>query len=117
VTDYRARIWRTYIVLLVANQLDVVYTYYGLARGYLEEGNPLLRDYMYTWWPVTLKIIALAILGLAIAMALQARWRHHGHLLFALQAVAAVYAAVVALHAFLAIRAASSWIPLPGGIL
>lgn len=98
------RLWRTYIFLVVANQLDVIYTYRGLALGLFQEGNPLLQAQVYTWWPIALKILALAALGVGIAAAVRAGWGQQRRLLFALQAVTAVYAAILILHVVLAMQ-------------
>lgn len=111
------RIWRTYIVLLIGNQLDAVYTYYGLALGFFDEGNPLLQAHVYTWWPIAWKVTALAALALGIAIAVRTGWQHQRRLLSALRAVTAVYALVLVLHMVALIRTALGWTPPTGGIL
>src|SRR3989442_12935738 len=65
-------LWRWYILLLIANELDLAYTYVGLSRGAFLEGNPWMGPLLLTWWPITVKVICLAGLALGILGILEA---------------------------------------------
>jgi len=99
-------LWRWYVVLLIANELDLVFTYLGLSRGTFLEANPLVRPYLYTWWPFIMKFAPLA--GLALAIAVVARRGQHLHprTLAAVRLAAAIYVGIVLLHVLTWLRTA-----------
>jgi len=94
----KRELWRWYILLFIANELDLVYTYFGLSQGSFLEGNPWLRPLLLTWWPMIVKAVALGGLAVAVVAVLQAGLIRQERVLRALRAVTAVYAAVLALH-------------------
>src|SRR5229473_2668146 len=92
------KLWRSYIVLLIANELDLVYTYFGLSQGVFLEGNPWLRPHLLTWYPMGIKAVGLAVLAIGIVAVLQAGLPRQRRALLAVQAATAVYAGVLVLH-------------------
>lgn len=99
------QLWRWYIVVFIANELDLVFTYFGLGQGFLHEANPLLRPHIYTLWPIAIKILALAGLALGIAAAVNAGFARKRRVLRVLHGVAAIYCFVLILHLFTILRA------------
>jgi len=99
------QLWRWYIIVFIANELDLVFTYFGLGQGFLQEVNPLLRPHIYTWWPITIKVVALAGLALGIAAAVHASFARKRRVLKVLHGVAAVYCLVLILHLVTILRA------------
>ncbi|MDQ7843254.1 MAG: DUF5658 family protein [Armatimonadota bacterium] len=91
-------LWRWYAVLVIANELDLVFTYLGLSRGTFLEANPLVRPYLYTWWPFIMKLGPLAGLALAIAVVVRRGQRLHPRTLTAVRLAAVIYAGIVLLH-------------------
>ena len=91
-------LWRWYILLLIANELDLAYTYVGLSRGAFLEGNPWMGPLLLTWWPITVKVTALGGLGLGILVILEAGVPRQRRVLSALRMATAVYTAVLVLH-------------------
>ncbi len=91
-------LWRWYILLLIANELDLAYTYFGLSRGAFLEGNPWMEPYLLTWWPIGVKAVCLAGLAVGIIAVLSAGLVRQQRVLRALRAATAVYAAVLVLH-------------------
>lgn len=94
--DPKARVWRWYAALLIANALDLLLTYVALERGF-REWNPLLQSVILTPWPVVAKAAMLALLAWClwqIARLVPARCR----ILPALQSATMVYIGVVAYH-------------------
>ncbi len=92
-------LWRWYILLFIANELDLVYTYFGLSQGSFLEGNPWLRPLLLTWWPIIVKAVSLGGLAIAIVAVLQQTGlARQQRVLRALRAVTVVYVAVLALH-------------------
>ena len=91
-------LWRWYILLLIANELDLAYTYVGLSRGAFLEGNPWLGPLLLTWWPIIVKVICLAGLALGILVILEAGLPRQRRVLRALRMATAVYTAVLILH-------------------
>lgn len=91
-------LWRWYILLFIANYLDLAFTYMGLSRGNFFEANPLVRPHLYTWWPILMKLAPLAGLALGVYAVLS----HAQHLQFrvlgALRLATAIYTLVLALH-------------------
>lgn len=92
-------LWRLYMLLVLANELDLALTYMGLAAGTFVEANPLMAPLLDTSWPVIMKLIPLAGLALALyavveAAPLRRRWAHG-----AISLAAAVYALVLMAHA------------------
>lgn len=92
-------LWRWYILLFIANELDLVYTYFGLSQGAFLEGNPWLRPLLFTWWPIILKAVSLGGLAVAVVAVLQQTGlARQQRVLRLLRAVTVVYVAVLALH-------------------
>ena len=92
------KLWRSYIVLLIANELDLVYTYFGLSRGSFLEWNPWLKPHLLTWYPLTIKAVGLAALALGIVAVLRVGTPRQRRALLVLQTATAVYAGVLVLH-------------------
>jgi hypothetical protein len=89
--------WRLYVLLVIANELDLVFTYVGLNTGTFVEANPLMAPLLFTAWPMAMKFFPLAGLALALSAAVEGeppRRRAHG----AVSAAAGVYAVVLILH-------------------
>jgi len=91
-------LWRWYILLLIANELDLAYTYLGLNRGTLLEANPLVAPHLYTWWPLAMKLVPLAGLALGLAVAARADDRRQRRALGAVRFATAVYTAILVMH-------------------
>lgn len=91
-------LWRWYILLLVANYLDLAFTYMGLSQGTFFEANPLVRPHLYTWWPVLMKAAPLAGLALGVYAVLSHAQHLQPRVLSALRFATAVYTIVLALH-------------------
>ncbi len=91
-------LWRWYILLLIANELDLAYTYFGLSRGTFLEGNPWMEPYLLTWWPIGVKAVCLAGLAVGIIAVLSAGLVRQQRVLRALRVATGVYAAVLVLH-------------------
>jgi len=91
-------LWRSYVLLFIANELDLVFTYFGLVRGVFLEGNPWLRPLLLTWWPIIVKVTALGGLALGILVILEAGVPRQRRVLSALRMATAVYTAVLVLH-------------------
>ena len=91
-------LWRWYILLFIANELDLAYTYVGLNRGAFLEGNPWLRPMLLTWWPIIVKVVALGGLALGIFVILEAGLPRQRRVLRVLRMATAVYTGVLVLH-------------------
>lgn len=91
-------LWRWYILLVIANELDLVYTYFGLSHGRFLEANPIIRPHLYTWWPIAMKAAGLAGLALAVALVLQMSLPRQRRVLEVLRLVTAVYVVVLVMH-------------------
>lgn len=100
------KLWRWYVVLLIANELDLVFTYLGLSRGTFLEANPLVRPYLYTWWPFVMKLAPLAGLALAIAVVVRRGQHLHPRTLTAIRLAAVIYGGILLLHVLTLLRAA-----------
>lgn len=96
--DLSRELWRSYVLLFIANELDLVYTYFGLSRGAFLEGNPWLRPLLLTWWPIVVKLIALGGLALGILVILEAGLPRQLRVLRVLRMATAIYTAVLVLH-------------------
>lgn len=92
------QLWRWYLLLVIANELDLVYTYFGLGRGFFAEANPLVQPYLLTLWPIAQKAIPLLGLAIANVAVLRSTTRRQETVLTVLQAVTAVYAVLAFLH-------------------
>jgi hypothetical protein len=92
------QLWRWYLLLVIANELDLVYTYFGLARGFFIEANPLALPHLLTLWPIVQKVTPLLGLGIAIVAVLGSTLRRQQAVLTVLQAVTAVYAVLAFMH-------------------
>lgn len=93
-------LWRWYILLLIANELDLAYTYFGLSRGAFLEGNPWMEPFLLTWWPIGVKAVCLAALAVGIVAVLSTGLVRQERVLRALRAATVVYAAVLVLHLY-----------------
>lgn len=91
-------LWRWYASLLIANELDLVYTYVGLARGAFVEANPWLGPLLHTWWPIGIKAAALLLLAAGVALASRSAPTRQARVVRALRLAAVVYAGVLTLH-------------------
>ncbi len=94
-------VWRLYSLLVIANLLDLVFTYFGLGRGFFQEANPIAQAHLYTLWPLSMKAGGLTLLALGIYAALRTTRRSRQRRLLAFGAVAltvGVYGIVVVLH-------------------
>jgi hypothetical protein len=58
-------LWRWYAVLLLANALDLLFTYTAAERG-IDELNPLLRPLLLTPWPTIIKAGVLLLLAVGL---------------------------------------------------
>jgi hypothetical protein len=65
----RHNVWRWYWVLLIANALDLLFTYTAAERG-VEEANAFLQPLLLTPWPAILKFYWLGILAIALVAAM-----------------------------------------------
>lgn len=88
--------WRWYAALLLANALDLLFTYVAVERGF-EELNPLLRPILLTPWPAGVKMAVLVVLACGLWQVVR-HARHPGRTLSLLQGATAVYLIVVAIH-------------------
>src|SRR5438093_13041809 len=100
-------LWRWYILLLIANELDLAYTYVGLSRGAFLEGNPWLGPLLLTWWPIRVKVICLAGLALGILVSLEAGLPRQRRVLRARRMATAVCTARLILHSVTLVAARS----------
>jgi hypothetical protein len=88
-----------YLLLVLANELDLTFTYVGLATGTFVEANPLMAPLLYTFWPIVMKHIPLAGLAVAIVAVALMRPGLRRRLQQALSLAATVYAGVLLAHA------------------
>lgn len=89
-------IWRWYWVLLIANALDLLFTYTAAERGF-EEANAILQPVLLTPWPAILKFYWLGILGIGLVAAMPvgvSRLR----VFFLLRVATYVYVGVILFH-------------------
>ena len=91
-------LWRWYILLLIANELDLVFTYFGLSQGTFMEANPLVRPHLYTWWPLLMKLAPLAGLALGVYAVLTRGQHLQQRTLGALRLATAIYTIVLVMH-------------------
>ncbi len=95
---FNRKLWRWYFILVIANLLDLAFTYFGLSHGIFSEANPLVRSHLFTLWPVAVKIGGLGLLALGIGAVLQSTLRRQRFVLRAVRLTTGVYAAVIVLH-------------------
>lgn len=95
---FSRELWRWFLLLVIANELDLAYTYVGLSRGVFQEANPILRPHLYTWWPIALKVIALTGLALGIAAVVRHGFRRQQMVLEAVRITTAVYLVILVIH-------------------
>ena len=96
-----SKLWRLYALLVIANMLDLVFTYFGLSHGFFQEANPFAQARLYTMWPMAMKAGGLALLAVGIYGALRTTRRPRQRQLLALGAVlltVSIYGVVVVLH-------------------
>ena len=91
-------LWRWYVMLFIANELDLVYTYFGLSNGRFHEANPFLAPHLYSWWPIILKIVPLAGLALGIYVALRGNSRYQRRVLSLIRVATAIYVVILVMH-------------------
>ncbi len=92
------KLWRWYLVLLFANGLDLLFTYFGVSRGYFHEANPLLRPYIDTPWLFVAKMGGMGLLALVLAVMLRTtQWRVR-LVVGAVQITAGLYGIVILMH-------------------
>lgn len=89
-------LWRWYAVLLLANALDLLFTYTAVERG-IDELNPLLRPLLLTPWPTILKAVVLVLLAIGL-WALARRDGSRLPVLLILRGAAFVYVVLIAFH-------------------
>lgn len=88
--------WRWYAALLLANAMDLLFTYAAVERG-ITEWNPVLRPFVLTPWPPVVKLAAFAMLGYGLWQTVR-QGRRPGTILLLLQAATLVYLVVIGLH-------------------
>lgn len=96
-----SKLWRLYALLVIANMLDLVFTYFGLSHGFFQEANPFAQARLYTMWPMAMKAGGLSLLAVGIYAALRTTRRPRQRQLLALGAVlltVSIYGVVVVLH-------------------
>jgi hypothetical protein len=89
-------LWRWYAVLLLANALDLLFTYVAAERG-IEELNPMLRPLLLTPWPTIVKSVVLVLLAVSLCV-IARRDRSRLPVLSILRGAAFVYVMLVAFH-------------------
>lgn len=95
---FHRKVWEWYLLLLIANGLDLLFTYFGVSHGILEEANPLLRPYILTVWPFVVKIGELALLALVIVAMLRTPQSRARFVFRTLQVVTGAYGVVLLMH-------------------
>ncbi len=98
---FTSKLWRLYALLVIANMLDLVFTYFGLSHGFFQEANPIAQARLYTMWPMVMKAGGLSLLAVGIYAALRTTRRPRQRQLLALGAVlltVSIYGVVVVLH-------------------
>ncbi len=88
--------WRWYSALLLANALDLLFTYTAIERGF-HEWNPLLQPMLLTPWLIVVKLAVFAPLAWGLWHTVR-RDRAIRPVLSLLQSVTMVYLFVIALH-------------------
>lgn len=88
--------WRWYAALLLANALDLLFTYAAVERG-IGEWNPVMRPFVLTPWPPIVKLAAFALLGYGLWQVVR-YGRRPGTILVLLQSATVVYLVVIGLH-------------------
>lgn len=89
-------IWRWYCVLLIANALDLLFTYVAMGRG-IPELNPLLQPIVLTPWPPVLKLATFCFLAYGLWQIVR-RPGSARRILALLQSTAVIYLIVIAIH-------------------
>lgn len=89
-------IWRWYGVLLVANALDLLFTYVAVQRG-VGEMNWILQPILLTPWPTLLKFSALGLLGAGLLYIIPAG-RRPFRILQMVRVTALLYVGVLLFH-------------------
>ncbi len=95
---FNRKLWRWYVALVIANVLDLAFTYFGLSHGFFYEANPLVASYIFTVWPLVVKFGGLALLALGIAAALRTTVRRQQRVLQVIRVTTGVYGVVIVLH-------------------
>jgi hypothetical protein len=79
----------------------LIFTYFGLSRGFFHEANPIAAARLDTFWPIGMKAIGLTLFAFGILGALRTTRRPQQRQRFALGAVVlsvGIYGFVVLLH-------------------
>jgi uncharacterized protein DUF5658 len=97
------RLWTLFGLLVVLQAMDLATTYLALARG-AHEGNPILRDFLFTPAVPVLKALALAFLATLIVRS--ASWGRPApvRLLAVTRLIVVIYIGIVANNALLILR-------------
>ncbi|KRT76183.1 MAG: hypothetical protein XU14_C0060G0001 [Armatimonadetes bacterium CSP1-3] len=88
--------WHWYWVLVIANALDLLFTYTAAERG-IDEANVILRPVLLTPWPPLVKLAALALLAAGLTSIIRAR-RNPSPALRMVRLTAWIYLSVVIFH-------------------
>ncbi len=94
--DTAKALWRWYAVLLLANALDLLFTYVAVERG-IEELNPVLRPLLLTPWPTVGKTVAFCLLAVSLWMIVK-REGNRLPVLSMLRGAAVAYLVVIVFH-------------------
>ncbi len=105
---FNRQLWLWYFLLLIANELDLVFTYFGLSRGLFLEANPLVRPLLFTLWPVVVKFGGLALLAPCIAAVLRTTLWRQRLVLGMVQIATWVYGIVLLMHLLYLLTAIAS---------
>lgn len=92
------QLWFWYTLLVIANSLDLIFTYFGVSRGIILEANPLVAPHLFTLWPMAMKIFPLAGLALGIYAAVRTGHRRLPYALRAIRLTTAIYTIIIVLH-------------------
>jgi hypothetical protein len=88
--------WRWYAALLLANALDLLFTYIAAERG-IDELNPVMRPLLLTPWPAVVKLAAFSLLGFGLWQVVR-NGRRPELILVLLQGVTILYLLVIGVH-------------------
>ena len=88
--------WRWYAALLLANALDLLFTYTAAERG-IGEWNPIIRPFLLTPYPAVVKLVALCLLGFGLWQIVR-QPRRLKPILALLQGATLMYLLVIGLH-------------------
>ncbi len=95
---FNRELWEWYLLLLIVNGLDLMFTYFGVSHGYVHEANPLLRSYILTPWVFVVKMAGMVLLAMVIAVLLRTTPGRVRLILGAVQVAAGLYGIVLMMH-------------------